>query len=285
MERKRGRARRGLERRENPGGTADGRDRATREALLDLAYDVSSYLRRSAQPAVRVSAALLIAASLAACGPTAGAIPGVSSVVQPLQGEVRSGLPPAPGRYPVVSSTLRRDAQGVYSFAWQQPGDPSHQYDARISRLQLTQGNAPELQVPAQGDPVLALPADVSIPLVDSGATWVSSPGGGYSSWRPFYGGGYHGTAYYDPPVRAAPSSGATIDGARSSAAPAPPAERTIGVRGAVSSRAGGAGAGTAATNKSGASAASVDHGGAAAAKSSGFSAGHAASSGGGSSS
>jgi len=80
-----------------------------RERLLDLAYDASSYLRRHAQPAVRVSAALLLAASLAACGSSSRPASGGSrtSAVQPLNQEVRTGLPSAPGRYPIVDGTLR----------------------------------------------------------------------------------------------------------------------------------------------------------------------------------
>src|SRR3954447_23854175 len=62
--------------------------RLTRERLLDLTYDVSSYLRRHAQPAVRISAALLLAASLAACngdqdaGDLADAVPTVAPLTQ-----------------------------------------------------------------------------------------------------------------------------------------------------------------------------------------------------------
>jgi hypothetical protein len=262
------------------------RDRELREALLDLAYDASSYLRRHAKATVRVSAALLVAASLAACGPSATPVPGLG-VVQPLQSEVRTGLPATPGRYPVILSTLGRDSQGVYHFAWQSPNVPNSRNYASVSRLRLAEANPPVLEMPPSGDPILYLPPDVSIPLMDRyvpGTTY-SSGGSSYYYWRPFYGSSYRGTGYYDPPDKTAPSCGSTLDGARVSSSPAPLGARTVGVRGAVAAKAGGAGSGTAATNKSGASVSSTGHGGAAAAKSGGFSSGHAGSSGGSSSS
>ncbi len=250
-----------------------------REALLDLAFDVSSYLRHNARRAVRVSAALLIAASLAACGPSGSAQSGSYPAVQPLAQEIRRGLPTQPGRYLVVPNTLGRDAQGVYHFSWRRPGDPAGtQYSASTSLLRLAQGPANEIDIPAVGDPTLYLPSDASIPLVNSADEILSgynSGGGYYSTWHPFYG-GYRGVGYYDPPTRTA--SGGSVDGAKVSTSPAPSSERVVGLSRAVSSRAGGTGAGTAATNKSGASTSSVDHGGAAAAKSGSFSAGHASS-------
>jgi hypothetical protein len=258
------------------------------EALLDLAYDVSSYLRHHARATVRVSAALLVAASLAACGPSP-ATPGTAySAVQPLTQEVRLGLPNQPGRYPIVPGSLGRDAQGVYHFAWRRPGDPSSvQNYASASLVQLAQGTTSELAVPAQGNPSLYLPPDAAIPLVSSAndlRTPVPGGGGGYYPlWHPFYG-GYRGPGYYDPPSGTVAASG-TVDGARVSSAPAPPAQRTVGLSRAVSGRAGGTGSGVAATNKSGATTSGVDHGGAAAAKSGSFSAGQSAGSGGSSSS
>lgn len=262
------------------------REAMLREALLDLAYDVSSYLRHHTRATVRVSAALLLAASLAACGPSAAIPNATNGTVQPLAQEVRLGLPTQPGRYPIVPGSLGRDAQGVYSFAWRRPGDPaSVQNNASASLIQLAQGAASELDVPTQGNPTLYLPADASIPLINSANDLrTTAPSGGYYPlWRPFYG-GYHGPGYYDPPSGTIASSG-TVDGARVSAAPAPPSSRVVGLSHAVSGQAGGTGAGTAATNKSGASTTSVDHGGAAAAKSSSFSAGHSSSSSGSSSS
>lgn len=112
-----------------------------REALLDLAYDAHSYLRHHARSAVRVSAALLVAASLAACGPSSSVPCGTAATVQPLSQEVRSGLPTQPGRYPIVPDALGRDVQRVYHFAGRRPGDPaSVQNDASASLIRLAQG-------------------------------------------------------------------------------------------------------------------------------------------------
>jgi hypothetical protein len=258
-----------------------------REALLDLAYDVSSYLRHHARATVRVSAALLLAASLAACGPSAAAPGATNGVVQPLAQEVRLGLPSQAGRYPIAPGSLGRDARGVYYFAWRRPGDPaSVQNNASASLIRLAQGATSELDVSAQGDPTLYLPSDVSIPLVGSAndlRTMGSGGGGYYPLWHPFYG-GYRGPGYYDPPSGTVASSG-SVDGARVSAAPAPPSQRVVGLSHAVSGQAGGTGSGTAATSKSGAPISSIDHGGAAAAKASSFSAGHSSASSGSSSS
>jgi hypothetical protein len=266
------------------GRSADPRRALLREALLDLAYDASSYLRQNAKRAVRVSAALLIAASLAACGPSAPNQLGTA--VQPLAQEVRQGLPTQPGRYTIVPNTLGRDAQGVYHFAWQRPGNPAGgSTSASASLLRLAQGATTELEIPVQGDPILYLPPNASIPLVDSAAALAGGnaySGGYYPIWHPFYG-GYRGLGYYDPPARTVSTSG-TVDGATVSTSPAPAAQRVVGLSRAVSGKAGGTGSGVAATNKSGASVSTIDHGGAAAAKASGFSAG-AASSGGGSAS
>ena len=98
----------------------------TRLRLLDLAQDASLYLRRSADPSVRVAAALLLSASLAGCVlPPPLPIPRSSSApppaVPPLAQEVKEGLPTAPGTYPVSNSSLTRDAQGVYGFSWRNP--------------------------------------------------------------------------------------------------------------------------------------------------------------------
>jgi hypothetical protein len=256
----------------------DRNERALHEALLDLAYDASSYLRHHARATVRVSAALLIAASLAACGPSAptggsGVIP-----VAPLSQEIRQGLPTQPGRYPIVPGSLGRDSQGVYHFAWRGPNDAASVANyADASLLQLAQGATPELDIPAQGDPTLYLPADASIPLVNSASDLRTIGGGGYSYpvWHPFSG-GYRGTGYYDPPVRTVGSPSGSVDGAQISKAPAPPAQRTVGLSRAVSGRAGGTGSGTAASTKSGAGVSSSSAPvGAAAAKSSSFSSGH----------
>ena len=59
---------------------------ALRERLLDLAYDASSYPRLHQSALVRTSAALLLAASLAACSLTDR-----SGAVAPLSEEVPGG--------------------------------------------------------------------------------------------------------------------------------------------------------------------------------------------------
>src|SRR5579885_1070032 len=141
-------ARRDASPRNDPTRTPDPRKATALEALLDLAYDVSSYLRRSARPGVRVAAALLLASSLAACSPS-GALD-ASSIVSPLSQEVRRGLPTAPGRYALDAGTLGRDSQGVYYFAWRQLTDPvSVQHFAALSRLRLSQAPNTVLEIPA----------------------------------------------------------------------------------------------------------------------------------------
>src|SRR3954452_647988 len=92
--------------------------------LLDLPEDPSLYLRRSAEPSVRVAAALLLAASLAACssGSPSGGGPSIDvPAIPPLSQEIREGLPPAPGTYPVSPGSITRDAQGVYGLSWRNP--------------------------------------------------------------------------------------------------------------------------------------------------------------------
>src|SRR5581483_6733710 len=224
------------------------------ERLLDLAYDVSSYLRHQAQPTIRLSAALLLAASLAACS-SAGGETAVPSV-QPLTQEVRSGLPTQSGSYPVVANSITRDPQCVYQFSWLQPGASGGQgTPARVSLLRLAEADGnPTLEVPISGDPILHLSADTPIQLagVQGGAATPTAQNRDYVYWRPFYvGGGYYGgypgPRYYDPPSQTTPSTG-TVDGSTASVAPRPAAERTFGASHAVSGRAGGAGAGVAAT-------------------------------------
>jgi len=260
------------------------------ERLLDLAYDVSSYLRHRAQPTIRVSAALLLAASLAACS-SSPPPPTSPNDVAPLSQEVRNGLPNRPGTYPILPETLTRDQQGVYHFQYRQPGANSGQgTPATVSLLKLNQSNANTLEIPASGDPILNITENTPIQMANT------SSGGGYSYWRPFYGGYYYGPRYYDPPYQTFPSGGSgnsstTIDGSRSSTAPPPAAARTIGAAHAVSGQAGGTGAGTAASGKAGVGGGSSTSGGgkssAAAPASSGFSGGKggASSSGGGGSS
>lgn len=255
--------------------------------LLDLAYDASLYLRQNRQQAVRVSAALLLAASLAACDEESPPFESTESdtpVASPLAQEVRSGLPAAPGRYPIVRDSLQRDTQGVYHFSWREAGSldgPPHVASASLVRLAYAEID--ELEIPSQGDPVLYLRSDTPIPLVASAnqVTATPQPGGGGAAtrtmWFPFpIGGGSYagrGPTYYDPPSRTVPSGG-TVEGASASTAPRPLAERTVGLSHAVSGRAGGTGSGTAASARSGAGVRGAS--GVAAPNSSGFSAGKA---------
>lgn len=245
-------------------------------ALLDLAYDVSSYLRHHAKPGVRIAAAVLLAGSLAACSGSSPGPPGSSSTIQPLTQEVRRGLPTAPGQYLLVDGTLGRDARGVYYFAWRRAVDPvSVQNDAAVSRLRLGQASSDYLEIPSVGDPILYLTPDVSIPFVQPDELQRTGGYYGYHPyWRPWIAGGYRGTGYYDPPART--YSSGSVTGSSMSTSPRAFAERTVGLARAVSGRAGGTGSGTAATAKSGAGFGSATHGGAAAAKAGAFSAGHA---------
>jgi hypothetical protein len=252
--------------------------------LLDLAYDISTRLRDHGRPAVRVSAALLLAASLAACeADGSDELQGgqTASLVAPLTQEVRTGLPDTPGRYPIVPDSLRRDEQGVYHFSWLQPGSLSGSgTPASASLLRLNESNTEALEVPAQGDPILHLRQNSQLELASAAGIATPIPGSGsgsgYVYWRPLYAGGVRGPAYYDPP-RSVPSSG-FVDAARSSSSPAAPAERTFGLAHAVSGRAGGTGAGTAASLRSGSmDGASGGKSGVTSPASSGFSSGGAA--------
>lgn len=272
----------------SPQGAASPAQRAdVLERLLDLAYDVSSYLRHQSRPVIRVSAALLVAASLAACsaqGPSSGATPGA------LTQEVRNGLPTRPGSYSIVDGSLARDSRGVYHFSWLEPGATGAGTPASASLIRLNQAEANRLEVPTSGDPILHLRQDAPVALA---STVSSTPGttyrsGSYVHWYPFpIGGSYYvGPSYYDPPSRTISTSG-TVSGSNASAQPAPPSQRTFGVSSAVSGQAGGTGSGTAATSKSGADVggkgATVGSvggkGSVAPAKSSGFSSGSSSSS------
>jgi hypothetical protein len=287
-------------------------DPEARQRLLDLAYDVSSRLRHHAQPAVRISAALLVAAALAACdgdAPDSDALPDAIPVVQPLEQEVARGLPSQPGRYPLVDNSLQRDEQGVYSFAYRpQSGTDGQPATASASRVRLAEASSEMLEIPAEGDPILHLRPNSEVQLVaasmvppggptptpgGSGSRG-SSSGSSSTYWRPLYvSSGVRGPAYYDPPS-AVSSSAVVVDQARASTTLPAPAARTFGVVHAVSGRSGGTGSGTAASNRAGAdvssgagraaAAGAVAAGGVAAAKSSGFSGGAASAKGGGSS-
>lgn len=256
--------------------------------LLDLAYDASSYLRRSASPAVRASAALLLAASLAACsgsgddglGPTGGKSGSQTTTVQALTREVRTGLPDKPGRYLVHSDSIGRDQQGVYFFAWRDQNEPAEaRHAASVSLLRLLQAEENALEMPDQGDPVLRLRKDTPIQLVEAtrpqgqGTTTVQQ--GSMMPWFPFLlmSSLNPRPVYYNPPPQVA--AGGRIEGSRPSTTPPLPAERTIGVQHAVSGKSGGTGAGTAVTGRVGSSTSGTGSGSAVSApKSGGFSSG-----------
>jgi hypothetical protein len=266
--------------------------------LLDLAHDVSSYLRHHHQKVVRVSAALLLASSLAACSSDSGSPEeDDGGLVEPLTDEVKTGLPSSPGRYPINTESLVRDAQGVYHFGWSEASSAasaSQWSPASVSLLRLEQAEQNELEVPSNGDPILRLREDTPIPLVpavDSAQmaggplpTATAGPGGSTSSsgshvsWFPFFVGSFgRGPAYYNPPAETTVTSDGRVQGSRVSTTPPPPVERVAGLSYGVSGQSGGTGRGTAATLKSGASAASS---GPATAKSRGFSGGSGGSSG-----
>ncbi|MBM2810471.1 MAG: hypothetical protein HW416_1230 [Chloroflexi bacterium] len=252
------------------------------ESLLDLAYDVSSYLRKNKQPIIRLSAALLLAASLSACGDEDAAVnddePAQVEAVAPLTTEIRAGLPTRPGQYPIVENTVRRDGRGVYYFSWREPAEtsgPGHQ--ATVSLLRLAEAGSNYLEVRDQGDPVLHLRSNTPVELSAqdlTGTGHVSSGlgGPGFVFWHPFYVmGPTYGPGYYSPPTRVITSSGA-IQGSTVSTTPPAASDRVVGASRAVSGRAGGTGAGTAASQRAGVSTDSGGKSGVAAPKSGGFS-------------
>src|SRR3954454_6509443 len=154
-----------------PAPTPGGLHAQARLRLLDLAEDASLYLRRSAEPSVRVAAALLLAASLAACSSSHASSTSSSSAsapaVPPLTQEVKEGLPTSPGTYPVSPSSLTRDAQGVYGFSWRNPTGPATYTQGRSSWIKLAQGPDDSLEIPQSGDPFLRLKPDTPITLPD----------------------------------------------------------------------------------------------------------------------
>jgi hypothetical protein len=183
----------------------------TRLRLLDLAEDASLYLRRSAEPSVRVTAALLLAASLAACSSrsSSGAGPNIDvPAIPPLSQEIRDGLPVAPGTYPVSPGSVTRDAQGVYGMSWRNPSGAATWSQGRSSLMKLAQGNDDTLEIPQSGDPILRLKPDTPIALPDDAnpigsltptprtSTSSSTSSSGTSSgnrsiaWYPFLAGG-----------------------------------------------------------------------------------------------
>jgi hypothetical protein len=247
-------------------GMADpGRAAEVRQRLLDLALDASTYLRQHRSRAVRVSAALLLATSLAACSPSGSEMPDGTAAVQPLQQEVRQGLPTTPGRYPLESTTVSRDEQGLYQFRWRDGSSPTAQWNpASASLMRLAPGQWDELEVPAQGDPILHLKSTTPIGLTTAAGpelepTPQPSTGGSTSSssssyrssgagvrWYPFDAGGSDGArttsapAYYDPPRQATIAQGAVRGAIVSTTAP-PPSSRVSGLLRSGSTPTGGA--------------------------------------------
>lgn len=277
--------------------------------LLDLAEDASLYLRRHADPGVRVAAALLLAASLAACSPGSSAPP----AVPPLTQEVRAGLPTSPGTYPVQATSITRDAQGVYGLNWRFPNGSTWN-EARSSLMKLAQADDDTLEIPSSGDPILRLKPDtpVTLPDDDNPVGPTPTPGGSSTSrssttstssrsvaWYPFPTGSTTTTttapssstsgdtvpsttpAYRNPPA-AEPGQGSVRGSSSSSVAPPSTSARTwtSPSRAASSGQAGGPGRGTAASSRSGASDGGGTASGAARPSSSGFSGGKSGSTG-----
>jgi hypothetical protein len=261
--------------------------------LLDLAEDASLYLRRSAEPSVRVAAALLLAASLAACSSSGSTSTSSSSddapAVPPLTQEVKEGLPNSPGTYPVSANSLSRDAQGVYGLSWRNPTGAATWNQGRASLMKLAQGTEDTLEVPESGDPTLRLKPDTPITLPDddgptggptptprtsnaSTSSSSSSSGNRSIAWYPFFTGGGATTAstspgssastdtvapttpaYRNPPA-AEPGQGSVRGASSSLSAPTSSARTwTSPSRAAATGQAGGPGSGTAASSRSGA--------------------------------
>ena len=292
----------------------------TRLRLLDLAEDASLYLRRSAEPSVRVAAALLLATSLAACSsssPSSTTASTTEPAVPPLTSEIKEGLPTAPGTYPVSSNSLTRDAQGTYGFSWRNPTGAATWNQGRSSLMKLAQGTEDTLEVPASGDPTLRLKSDTPITLPDdagpttgptptpgtsTSSTSRSSSGNRSIAWYPFFAGGGTTTAatgtgstgstdtvpattpaYRNPPA-AEPGQGSVRGASSSLSAPTSSARTwTSPSRAAATGQAGGPGGGTAASSRAGSTTSSAQ--GASRPGSSSFSGGKSGSSAGSSSS
>src|SRR6266508_581937 len=217
-------------------------------ALWELAQDVSRYLRHHASGTVRLAAALLLAASLAACNASAGDTTMVETrAVAPLDHEVMSGLPRGPGTFSVVPGSVFRDQRGVYQLEWLDPGvtsTPGHV--AHASRLRLVRDDTLELEQSEGDDPVLHLPQGEDVGLIQEARVGAAQPGPAYyppiySYWSPFSPGMLllGRPAYYDPPrtviVEQAPttSGGATtgrpamrVEGGTASETARPPSAR-----------------------------------------------------------
>jgi hypothetical protein len=258
------------------GGEAEDIRRA-REELWELAQKASRYLRRHASPAVRLAAALLLAASLAACNASTSDPAAVEApAVAPLQQEVSTGLPRGPGTYSVVPGSVFRDQRGVYQFEWLESGSKTGPGRvAHVSRLRLVRAETLELELPAVanatggeiGDPVLHLPENEDINLIQEAKVGATQPGPQYypptySYWNPFLVGMLMGgmrPGYYDPPrtIVVQQPAGTTgsgtiprVTGGSASDTAKPPTQRITGVQTAVSGRAGGTGTGSAVTNR-----------------------------------
>ena len=182
--------------------------------------------------------------------------------VKPLDAEVRTGLPAAPGRYRVDPDSVTRDARGVYRFSWYEPqaGGPAHQAAASLLKM-APNDEQDELEIPAQGDPVLYLRQTTPIGIIAESAPYRGSTtyyGGTYvhlNDWYPYYGGSYSRTAVYRNPPAVGQSTSAPYQGSVESSAPRAASARTISVPSradAVSGQASGTGGGTAVTRKSG---------------------------------
>ena len=236
--------------------------------LTALAEDAAAHLRRHASPAVRVSAALLLTASLAAaCAPGTAAPPtSGDGTVRPLTQDVSGGLPTKAGRYEVVKDTIFRDRRGIYEFAWLDDQQrPRNAYTSRLRLAQENDGSKPEVEIPSDNaDPILHVPSDVPIRIVEDSLAAQTGSSGGYvhhsypysSSWLPFAAGLVLGRlsapSYYNPPAGTY-NAGTRITGGTSSTTPPPPESRVVGLRSAVSGQSGGSGAGSAVTGKVGA--------------------------------
>ncbi len=288
----------------NPDPTSVDPHAQTRLRLLDLAEDASLYLRRHAEPSVRVAAALLLASSLAACSsPGALTSSTTAPAVPPLTQEIKSGLPAAPGTYPVSPTSLTRDAQGVYGFSWRNPTGAATWSQGQSSLMKLAQGTEDTLEIPPSGDPTLRLKPDTAISLPDddrpltgptpstgtTSSSSSSSSGNRSIAWYPFpsgstttapSGNGIGSTdtvpvttpAYRNPPA-AQPGQGSVRGASSSLAAPSTSARTwTSPARAAATGQAGGPGRGSAVSSRSGASTGPAS--GAARPSSSGFSGG-----------
>ena len=264
-----------LDRPDRAGQPASSRDRLaairtrTLLELTALAEDAAAHLRRHASPAVRVSAALLLTASLAAaCAPETAPPPELrdgGNPASPLRQDVAGGLPTQSGRYDVQKDSIARDRKGIYEFTWlDEQKQPHNAYVSRLRLAQEPEGSELKLEMPPdRSDPILHLPSDVPVRIVEESLaaqtqsdTYVRHSYPYHSDWLPFAAGAVLGRlsapSYYNPPLGNY-NVGTRITGGTASTTPPPPESRVIGLRSAVSGQAGGSGAGSAVTGKVGA--------------------------------